>query len=139
MISAMHQHPRRRFSASEAIRAVRAVQNTEKRNFPTVSVVFTTSTFIRRINRKFLRHDYATDVITFTLEAKGSEAELYINLDLAKTQAESYKVSYTAEVRRLIVHGMLHLCGYKDQTSDQKSAMRRRENTYLKRLESTKR
>jgi rRNA maturation RNase YbeY len=139
MISAMHQHPRRRFSVAETIRVVQAIQKSERRNFRTVSVVFTTSSFLRSINKQFLGHDRTTDIVTFALEERNREAELYINLDLAKAQAQRYRVSYATEVRRLIVHGMLHLCGYRDRSRSQITAMRLRENTYLERLERTNR
>ena len=139
MISVAHQHPCRRFSAATTVRVVKVVQRTEGRNFRSISIVFTTSVFIRCINKKFLKHDYATDIITFRMGKQTPEAELYVNLDMAASQAHAYGVTYSQEVCRLIVHGMLHLCGFNDGTKAQRASMRKRENTYLQRLEGLKR
>lgn len=90
---------------------------------------------MRRINRAFLGHDYSTDVISFPLkDGLGFDGELYINLDRAKTQAKEYDVPYSQEVRRLLIHGTLHLLGYDDTTTKQRKRMQRREDYYLTRL-----
>ncbi len=69
------------------------------------------------MNKRFLHHDYVTDVITFPLETgKVLEAEVYVNLDRARQQARDYRVSFGEEVARLVIHGVLHLLGYDDRT-----------------------
>lgn len=93
------------------------------------------SRFIRSINRRYLGHDWVTDVLAFPLsEGRAIEGEIYVNLDRARMQARQYKVSTTDETRRLIVHGLLHLAGYDDGTASKRRRMTARENDYVERL-----
>ncbi len=91
--------------------------------------------FMRRINRKFLRHNESTDVIAFPLQdGIGLDGELYVNLDRAKDQARGAGVSYREEVLRLLIHGTLHLLGYRDTTKALKMKMTRKEDMFLAQL-----
>ena len=102
-----------------------------------LSVVFVGSRFIRMINREYLSHDYVTDVVSFPLGPEpGPDGEIYVNLDRAALQAKQYKVPFHAEIRRLVIHGLLHLLGYDDATPRAKRAMTRRENHYLEQFHS---
>lgn len=105
------------------------------KTFPDLSVIFTDNKYIRTINKKFLNHDYSTDVIAFPLmDEFSSEAELYINLDAGRAQAKEYKVPFYTEIRRLLIHGTLHLVGYDDRTEQKRHEMRQREEWYLERI-----
>ncbi|HTP12607.1 MAG TPA: rRNA maturation RNase YbeY [Bacteroidota bacterium] len=105
----------------------------------TVSVVFTDNGRIRDINRKHLRHDYVTDVIAFELEPRPVlEAEIYVNLDRARLQAKRFRVSFSEETKRLLIHGMLHLLGYDDRTPALRNRMSRREDALLASLRRKK-
>jgi probable rRNA maturation factor len=127
-----HAHPRLRFPNQETRKVVQTVLKGESGRRLAISVVFVTSRFIRSVNREFLGHDEVTDVISFPLEdGVRIEAEIYINLDRAKRQAREYKVSYREEVRRLLIHGLLHLMGYDDTSERARGRMRRREDHYL--------
>jgi rRNA maturation RNase YbeY len=87
------------------------------------------------MNRTYLRHDYATDVISFPLgEGDAVEGELYVNLDRARVQARRYGVSPTRELMRLVIHGTLHLVGFDDGREEERERMRMREDQYLARL-----
>jgi rRNA maturation RNase YbeY len=87
------------------------------------------------MNRRFLGHAYATDVISFPLgEGDAIEGELYVNLDRARVQARQYGVTRTHELVRLVVHGTLHLTGYDDRLPKDRMRMRQREDFYLARL-----
>lgn len=83
------------------------------------------------MNREFLGHDYDTDVITFPLEADPVEAEIYINVDQARLQAEQEQVGLYVELRRLAIHGALHLCGFDDATTEEKAEIGRLEDRFL--------
>ncbi len=84
------------------------------------------------MNREFLNHNTATDVMAFPLEEKGDvESEIYINLDAARKQAERFEVTFANEVRRLLIHGALHLLGYTDDTPRTKKRMTKQEDLYL--------
>ncbi len=140
MVEVVNNHRRLRFSRQETLRTVRRVIRGEKRPTEGITVVFVNRYFIRRMNREFLKRNYATDVISFQLEdGLGKEGEVYINLDRAKSQAREYRVSYGEEVNRLLIHGTLHLFGYEDSTKRKRERMRKREEYYLTRLKQRSR
>jgi rRNA maturation RNase YbeY len=141
MIFVANNHPSLRFPKRETFRAIRCVLRHESVPATELSVVFVGSRFIRRVNREFLRHDYITDVIAFPLREGAEspvEGELYINLDRARSQARSFGVSFAEEMRRLLIHGTLHLLGYTDSTPRTRAAMTRREDALLACLSNTR-
>lgn len=87
------------------------------------------------INRKHLKHNYVTDVITFELESSPKiETEVYVNLDRARSQAGMFGATFSDETRRLLIHGLLHALGYDDKSKKQKSLMRQKEDAVLQDL-----
>lgn len=132
MILLSTNHPNLRFPSKEVLRALKVVYKEEGEIIPALAIIFTHNHFIQSINKKFLAHDYITDVIVFPLGEDGDvEAEIYINLDAARNQAKNYNVTYTEEARRLLIHGALHLLGYDDNTKRGKKEMNAREEYYL--------
>jgi rRNA maturation RNase YbeY len=84
------------------------------------------------INRRFLMHDYYTDIITFPTDQNDRICgELYISVERVKENSKLLKALYTDELHRVIIHGILHLLGYKDTRPDQKKEMRFVENKWL--------
>ncbi|MGB2869666.1 MAG: rRNA maturation RNase YbeY [Bacteroidota bacterium] len=125
-------HPYLRFPRAETIKTVRNVLEGENREMAGMGVVFTNNVHMRRINRQYLQHDYNTDVIAFDLSDKSTtESELYINLDRARSQAREFNVSFSEEIRRLLIHGTLHLLGYRDKKNTDRKTMKLREDRYL--------
>lgn len=125
-------HPRLRFSRKETIRAIKSVLRRERKRINGVSVVYTNSSRILRMNRKHLGHDYVTDVIAFELEQEpGIETEIYVNLDKARSQAKRFGETYRSETQRLLVHGLLHILGFRDKTQREIEVMRREEDAIL--------
>ena len=98
-----------------------------------LDVIFCTDDYLLEINRDFLKHDYYTDIITFNLAPPKYPvvAELYISVDRVRENAEALCISFKAEVHRVIFHGILHLCGYKDKTKKETSLIRKKENLLL--------
>ena len=99
-----------------------------------LNIIFCSDDFLKSINIKFLKHDYYTDIITFDLSASGSNAvsgEIYISIDRVKENAVTLKQPYNREIHRVILHGVLHLCGYKDKKISEQRVMRYKENNYL--------
>lgn len=132
MILFSTNHPHLRLPSKEVFRAVKTIYKNEDKNIPVISVVCTNDRSIRTMNREFLAHDYSTDVIAFPLgNDDGVEAEIYINLDAARSQAKKYHVTYTQEARRLLIHGILHILGYDDSTVQKKKKMTGREEYYI--------
>ena len=103
--------------------------------------IFCSDDYLLDINRQYLNHDYYTDIITFDLSEKGHpiNAEIYISVDRVQDNAREYGNSIKKELHRVIFHGALHLCGYKDKTAAQQKEMRQMEEQYLSKYErSTK-
>ena len=106
-----------------------------KENFTlrSITYVFCSDKFLLQINRDFLQHDYYTDIISFPLSKKGEpiEAEIYISTDRVKENAQVHGKTYQNEMYRVLFHGALHLCGYKDKKKSEVELMRKKEDQYL--------
>lgn len=97
-----------------------------------VDVVMTNDGKVYEINSEFLGHDYYTDIITFNYnKGKTVNGEIYISVDRVKENANKFSVAFKSEIRRVIFHGFLHLCGYDDSTAEQKRKMAEMEEMYL--------
>ncbi len=100
-----------------------------------LSFIFTNDKKIREINREFLQQDNFTDVIAFDYgNSKITGGEVYISVDTVKLNAVNYKVSLRTELIRVILHGTLHLCGYRDGNVEELMIMKKRENELLARF-----
>lgn len=97
-----------------------------------IDYVFCDDEFLLEINRKSLNHDYYTDIITFDYnEDQSIESEIYISIDRVKDNAKNYNEAFHVELYRVILHGALHLVGFKDKTKKEKEKMRSMENKYI--------
>ena len=107
----------------------------EKKKLANLSYVFCSDEHLITINKDFLKHDFYTDVITFDLSSSKNEieGEVYISVDRIKDNAKILSVSFNEELHRVVFHGALHLCGYKDKKKEEALVMRSKENKYLKR------
>ena len=87
---------------------------------------------LSKINKEFLNHDTLTDVITFDYSTLNEiSGEIFISIDRVRENASEFQQSFEVEIRRVMIHGLLHLCGYNDKTTKEKSLMSERENFYL--------
>ncbi len=97
-----------------------------------LSFVFCTDDYLLEVNKKFLNHDYYTDIITFDYsESNTVSGDLIISIDRVKENALTHQCSFNLELNRVIIHGVLHLLGFSDKTDDQISKMRELEGLYL--------
>ena len=105
----------------------------EKTPLATINYIFCSDKYLLSINQQFLKHDYYTDIITFGLHEKGTPvvAEVYISTDRVKDNAKTHGTTYSNEMLRVLFHGALHLCGYKDKTKADILTMRAKEDAYL--------
>lgn len=107
----------------------------EKRQIDQINYIFCDDKTIRKINKQYLRHNYATDIITFDLSVgKAVTADIYISVDRVRDNAKSLGVSLKSEIHRVIFHGALHLCGYRDKNKAEIKKMRGKEDIYLKKF-----
>lgn len=98
-----------------------------------INVVFCSDEALLRMNIDFLQHDYYTDIITFDYcEEAIISGDLFISIDRVVENAEELNTEYVDELRRVCVHGILHLCGYKDKSAEEERQMRSKEDFYLK-------
>lgn len=123
-----------RITKKEIQNTVSVVCRGEKVKDAELSFVIVNDKKIRTINKRFLDHDYVTDVITFPLEEKRISAEIYINVQQAIRQAKQYGVTSKNEMIRLVVHGTLHALGYDDTKKKERELMLTVQEQYVSKI-----
>jgi probable rRNA maturation factor len=106
----------------------------ERKKLAELQYIFVSDDKLLEINRQFLQHDFYTDIITFPLSTPGQpmSGEIYISVDRVRENAREFGNSVKKELLRVIFHGALHLCGYKDKTTKDQAIMRKKEEIYLR-------
>lgn len=100
-----------------------------------ISYIFCSDEKILEVNRTYLEHDYYTDIITFDYTSSSRiGGDLFISLDTVRSNAELFGAPYEEELKRVIIHGILHLCGINDKSDEQQAEMTREENRALQLL-----
>lgn len=104
-----------------------------------LSICFISSQELRSINKKYLKHDFNTDIITFNYSRKVNEidGEILISFEEARLNAKKYKTRYNKEISRLVVHGILHLLNFDDNNKKRKAIMKQMENKLINRYNFT--
>ncbi len=105
----------------------------ERCKLSSLNYIFCSDNYLLNINQRFLKHDYYTDIITFEISKKGDpiEGEIYISIDRVRENAKKMNCTINSELHRVIFHGALHLCGYKDKSVNDEKKMRIKEDQYL--------
>jgi rRNA maturation RNase YbeY len=98
-----------------------------------INLIFCSDEYLHEINVKFLHHNTYTDIITFDLSEDKDvmSGDIFISVERARENSDKYNVPELKEIRRLIIHGILHLAGYRDKTKEEKALMRQKEDYYL--------
>ena len=97
-----------------------------------INYIFCDDNYLLKLNVEFLDHDTFTDIISFDYTmGKLVSGDIFISIDRVKENAKSFNVSFDNELLRVIIHGVLHYCGYKDKTDSDAQVMRAKENLYL--------
>ena len=133
-IRVVNNHSRVNIQEKEAINLVRFISKDEgiSGSAKEISIIFVDDDYLRQLHSDFLNDDSYTDVMSFNLNENDQiEGEIYISLDHARHYANEFNVSFSSEIARLIIHGILHLKGYDDHTEDGKQEMHELENDYL--------
>ncbi len=123
-----------RLSGRRKIRSwIKKVIGTNKKERGEINIILTNDEYILELNRKFLGRDYYTDIITFDYSSKNMiSGELFISMERVKENAEKFEVGVEEELKRVIIHGILHLLGYRDQKKEEKIIMREMEEKCMK-------
>jgi rRNA maturation RNase YbeY len=97
-----------------------------------ITYIFCDDDYLLEKNIRFLNHNTLTDVITFDYcEGNSVSGDIFISIERVKENSEVFKVDFLTELNRVMVHGLLHLLGYKDKTDRESNLMRKKENYYL--------
>ena len=117
----------------EIIKKVLYLIESEGFKLECINIILCSDLYLLGINRDYLNHDYFTDIITFDQSDENHqiEGDLFISIDRVEENSESNQCSQVIELQRVILHGVLHLAGYKDKTKKEKSIMRAKEDFYL--------
>ena len=108
------------------------VCKTEKKELQEITIIYCSDQYLLEVNQKHLNHDYFTDIITFDYCVDNQVfGDLFISVDRVKDNAEQHKVDWKKELARIVVHGVLHLCGYGDKSPSEKELMTTKEDLYL--------
>jgi len=105
----------------------------EKKSLNNLNYIFCNDNALLEINRKYLNHNFYTDVVSFDLSSSRKEilADIYISVDRIRENAKSFKITLEEELHRVMLHGLLHLCGYNDKTEGERKLIRKKEDFYL--------
>ena len=111
---------------------IKAVAATYQKKVGEIGYLFCSDERILEVNRQFLQHDYYTDIITFDYcQGNRIAGDLVISLDTVRTNAEQFGAEYETELNRVIIHGILHLCGINDKGPGEREIMEAEENKAL--------
>lgn len=126
-------------SSEAVISAISSVLDGEDKDYNTVSVLLVSDDEIKEVNKKYLGHDRTTDVVTFPLHEKSEpiEGEIYVSLQTTERNSKTYNNSHSNEIIRVVIHGILHLAGYEDSTSESREEMKKKEDFYLNLIEDS--
>ena len=113
-------------------RWLRTVAESEMKRIGNIAIIFCSDGYLLDVNRKYLGHDYFTDIITFDYcEGERLSGDLFISVDSVRENAVEYGTEFADELNLVMVHGLLHLIGYDDHTEEDVKTMREKENQYL--------
>lgn len=110
---------------------IKEVLEKENKQVGILNYIFCTDDFLLEINKEYLNHDTYTDIITFQYSSEPIEGDIYISVERTRENATHLGTAEDEELRRVIIHGVLHLCGYKDKTEEEEIEMRGKEDFYL--------
>jgi probable rRNA maturation factor len=117
--------------AEAVIGWINRVAEGEDKRIGAVSYIFCSDTYLIELNQEYLKHDTLTDIITFPYATSPIEGDIFISVDRVRDNAQDFGTPFEQELRRVIIHGVLHLCGYGDKTKAEAAKMRQKEDAAL--------
>lgn len=125
-----------KMTVSKLKKWIKAVAADYDKKVGDISYLFCNDERILEVNRQYLQHDYYTDIITFDYcEGDVISGDMFISLDTVRSNAEQYGEAFEHEFHRVVIHGILHLCGQDDKTDEAQAEMTRKENLALEKLQ----
>ena len=120
-------------SESDIVNWLNSIAKAETHEIENLNYIFCSDEHLLSINQQFLDHDYYTDIITFDNSEKDRsiQADVFVSIDRVKENATNNNVSFNLELKRVLIHGLLHLVGFNDKTQSEQKAMRQKEDTCL--------
>jgi len=104
------------------------VIQSENKNIGEISYIFCNDEYLLEINKQYLNHDYYTDIISFDYtESDVISGDIFVSIDRVKENAQDFGVSFDNELKRVVIHGVLHFCGFKDKSKEEEVTMRFKE------------
>lgn len=103
----------------------------ENKELNSITYIFCSDEYLHKINMEYLHHDTYTDIITFSLSDENIESDIFISIDRIKENATDIGIGFKEELQRVLIHGILHLCGYKDKTDKEQELMTHKEDEAL--------
>lgn len=123
---------------SEAKQWLENLIKTEEKKLGDINYIICDDQYLLKVNQDYLNHDYYTDIITFDyVKGKTISGDIFVSLPRVLDNATTLSKTFEEEFRRVLAHGLLHLCGYKDKTEDQEKEMRNKEDFYLQEFENS--
>lgn len=115
---------------------IKEIINLEGMQLSSLNIVFCSDSYLHRLNLEYLHHDTLTDIITFPYNHPPLiEGDLFISIDRVKENARAFQLQFFHELARVIIHGVLHLCGYSDSTGEKRTQMREKEDWALRKFD----
>jgi rRNA maturation RNase YbeY len=103
----------------------------EGKQLGSINIIACSDTYLLDLNQSYLQHDYFTDILTFQYSEEPVEGELFISMDRVRENAKDRDLPFKEELKRVVIHGILHLIGYSDKEKKEKLAMTAKEDAYL--------
>lgn len=111
---------------------IKEIVESNKKTVGQVAIIFTSDNYLIEVNKKYLNHDYFTDIITFDYSEKNIIAgDIFISIDTVLINSQKFGTTFNDELLRVIIHGVLHLLGFKDKTDEEITQMRKNEDLAL--------
>ncbi len=108
-----------------------SVVKQEKHKCDNINFIFCSDKYLVKLNKKYLRQNTLTDIITFDYSGVSIQSDIFISIDRVKENAKKFSVSFENELHRVMIHGVLHLCGYNDKSVSDTKRIRAKEDFYL--------
>lgn len=122
------------FNEKDVISTLSTIIESSHKSLDYINFIFCSDNYILDINKQYLNHDYFTDIITFDYSEESISSDVYISIDRILDNSKNLNIPFNRELYRIIIHGALHLVGFKDKEPEQKIEMTNQEDKYLKYL-----